>query len=149
MKQIRVKLNMSNGTTKTLDSVTLYEGEQYATKIVAILESGASITGDQWYLEVQPKGKDTTPQVYNATCYNNKVEVLLPRIATERGQFKYTFVRYNEAFTELQKWYPTPLFVSVAGDITIDTLESRPDVFADINKRLKKLEDFIFTPDPE
>ena len=103
MKRIRTKLNFANGSSKTLDNVTLYEGEQYATKIVILFENGQPISGDQLYIEILPKSKDDEIRVFNLTRFNNKYEVILPRIAMERGQLKYTIVRYNDEFNELQK----------------------------------------------
>ena len=145
MKLIRTKLNMTNGSAKTIDSVTLYEGEQYSTKLIGIIEGGSIVPGDQFYIEVLPKSPTDSPVIYNAE-YNrlkNQIEVVLPRVAMDRGNFKYTFVRYNDDYTELQKWYPKPLFISVAGDITLDTLERRPDIFAELNRRVIDLEDKI------
>jgi len=138
MKQIRVKLNLLNGSTKTLDSVTLYEGEQYSTKIVINFENGFVRPSDQFYVEFIDK--DNNPLVYNLTVEGSKASVLIPRLPLSRGKLKYTIVRYNDAFTELEKFYPEPLFVTVAGDIAIDTLEKKPDVFADLNHRLLEIE---------
>jgi len=142
MKQIRVKINMATGKTKTLDVVTLYEGEQYTTKIIFLFENPI-VAGDQFYIEVKPKDPKDEMRIYNvyADASNKKATILLPRIALQRGQLQYTLVRYNDSFEETQKFYPDPLFVSIAGDITMDTLERRPDVFADLNQRLKALED--------
>jgi hypothetical protein len=138
MKQIRIKINLKDGSVKTLDSVTLYEGEQYSTKILVSFYNGFIRPEDQLYIEFYDK--DGTPIVYNMTIEENNAVVLLPRTALKRGKLKYTISKYNDTFNELEKFYPEPLFVSVALDVSFDSLDSRPDVFADINRRLLELE---------
>jgi hypothetical protein len=142
MKLIQVRLNIATGTAKVLSNTTLYEGEQYTARISVGFEGGQLIPTDQLYIEFVNKSGETV--TYNLTKDDSgKHFADLPREILERGKLKYTIVKYNDTFKQLQKWYPEPLFITIAGDIGIDSLNKRPDVFADINARLKALEDKI------
>jgi hypothetical protein len=142
MKLIQVRLNISTGAAKVLSNTTLYEGEQYTARILVGFEGGSILPSDQLYIEFA--NKEGENKTFNLSKDDSgRYLVDLPREILSRGKLKYTIVKYNDTFKQLQKWYPEPLFVTIAGDIGVDSLNSRPDVFADINARLKALEDKV------
>lgn len=75
---------------------------------------------------------------------SNKYCFDLPRETLVRGRLVFVIQHYDKDMVNLTKYSPESyLYVTAAGDITNDMIESRPDLFAEMFWRLKKLEEEI------
>lgn len=65
----------------------------------------------------------------------------LPRELLKRGRLEFVIQHYDKELIELAKYSPeSPLYVTEGLDITNDTLESRPDLFAEMLYKIEQLE---------
>jgi len=72
---------------------------------------------------------------------SNKYYFDMPRQAIKRGRLVWHIQRYDKDMIDCKKYTPeTYLYVTAAGDITNDMLDSRPDLFAELYWRLERLE---------
>lgn len=141
MKQITYRVNTKTGYITLVngkDQPSIQEYESNAVRLV--FEFNRPIRPeDKLFIQIT-NGKFTKP--YRLIRANsNQYYFDIPREALKRGRLVFTIHHYDPELINCQKYSPdTYLYITAAGDITNDMLDSRPDLFAELVWRIEELE---------
>lgn len=140
LKIIKYKINTKTGYCKLVDNnqPAIHEYENNVTRLVFEF-SQVIPEGDRLYIQIT---NGTFRKPYRLVRVNShKYCFDLPREALKRGRLVWHIQRYDKDMIDCKKYTPeTYLYVTAAGDITNDMLDSRPDLFAELYWRLERLE---------
>ena len=140
MKQINYKINIATGTITTDSKTVINETENLSTTLVFIFDKLVSVDDNMLIQFVNSKNESKTYRLDRVT--NNKFSFLLPREILTKGRLYFTLHHYDKEFISLTKYtLENYLYVSQSLDITADTMDERPDIFAEMFYRLQKLEE--------
>lgn len=139
MKQLNYHINLNTGqmVNKTENrQLTIQEFESLTTRLLFRFSSVVK-ESDKLYIFF-PRATKTYHLVKQSS---NQYYFDLPREILKRGRLEFVIQHYDSDLIEMNKYSPeTYLYVTEGLDITNETLESRPDLFAEIIYRLEKLE---------
>jgi len=140
LKQINYKINIATGTITTDSKTVINETENLSTTLVFIFDKLVSVDDNMLIQFVNSKNESKTYRLDRVT--NNKFSFLLPREILTKGRLYFTLHHYDKEFISLTKYtLENYLYVSQSLDITADTMDERPDIFAEMFYRLQKLEE--------
>ena len=144
MKQITYRVNTKTGYMTLVngkDQPPIHEYENNAVRLVFEFNTAIS---EKDSLFIQITNSKFTKSYSLVRVNSSKYQFDLPRETLVRGRLVFVIQHYDKEMTNLTKYSPESyLYVTASGDITNDMIESRPDLFAEMFWRLKKLEEEI------
>lgn len=139
MKQLNYKISTNTGVAVNVTenkALTIQEYENNATRLNFRFDR-AVLDDDKLFIFFGRTSK--TYRLIKKS--NNHYYFDLPREILKRGRLEFIIQHYDKELLNLRKYSPeTYLYVTEGLDITNDTLESRPDLMAELIHRIEKIE---------
>lgn len=142
MKQLLYKVNTTKGEiTEVLQhkEINLFEGENVSTNVVFEFDRNLH-KDDKLYIIFKGSNGNSTP-LQLKRLRDNRFTTAIPREVLSVGKLNYAIQHYDNEHFKQHKYVPqTMLTVYKSLDISQETLNTRPDIFAEMLYRIEQLE---------
>lgn len=145
MNKITCRINTNTKIIKYVTPETdikINEYENRGTSITFLFDYPINETDQLFIVFLNSKKEAFTYQLSRQA--NNKYFLEIPREILSRGRLYYTIQHYNGDLTNLRKYAPDGyLYINPVLDVSIETLEHRPDLIAELIYEIQQLKQRI------
>lgn len=145
MKYINCKVNTLKGDIvfiKPTRDIVLNELENLSTTITFNFDVPIPKT-DNLFIIFNNSGFVVTHRLVKVD--ENQYNIEIPREVMRKGRLYFAIQRYDMTLEQLTKYTPESyLYINKSLDISLDTMDGSPDIFAELFYRVKQLEKIVY-----